>query len=303
MSAKFTYEYVKNIFDKRGYILLSKNYINKDSKLEYICPNGHTSVSRFNDFKRGADCIICSRKNQASSRRFDFNYVKNYFEKYGCKLLETAYLNCDTKMKYQCSCGNISYISFDSFKHRSRCKECGYAKNAEKIKYRYASVVALLNNEGFLLLERMYINRNHPLQVLCPNGHFTKIRLSDFTRGIRCRQCFYEKNTGKNHPMWNPNKTDEERKIRRRDNEYAQWRQKVLERDNYTCQLTNKQEKIIVHHLEGYANNKKLRYDINNGITLLKNIHDEFHNKFGRRNNTKEQFEEFKNNINIEVYL
>jgi hypothetical protein len=40
-SRKLTYEFVKEQFEKEGYILLSKEYINNSQKLKYLCPKGH----------------------------------------------------------------------------------------------------------------------------------------------------------------------------------------------------------------------------------------------------------------------
>lgn len=44
------------------------------------------------------------------SRFLTFNYVKEYFIKEECELLETEYINAKTKMKYICKCGNESSI-------------------------------------------------------------------------------------------------------------------------------------------------------------------------------------------------
>lgn len=46
--------------------------------------------------------------------RLKYDDVKMAFEKRGCILLETTYKNTKTAMKYQCSCGNICYIRYDS---------------------------------------------------------------------------------------------------------------------------------------------------------------------------------------------
>ena len=60
---------------------------------------------------------------------------------------------------------------------------------------------------------------------------------------------------------------------------YRDWRTKVFERDNYTCQLTGKKGTLIVHHLNNFANNEKLRFELDNGITLLRTVHYDFHKK------------------------
>ena len=49
-----------------------------------------------------------------------------------------------------------------------------------------------------------------------------------------------------------------------------------------------------VHHLSNYSTDIEHRLDINNGIVLAKHIHKLFYKLYGVKNNTKEQFEEFK---------
>ena len=103
---------------------------------------------------------------------------------------------------------------------------------------------------------------------------------------------------GSNNPNWNHNKTKEERENSKRRNlneGYNSFVKEVLKRDNYTCQLTGQYGgKLEVHHLNNYLEYKEERTDINNGITLSKEIHRLYHKIYGNRHNTKEQFEEFK---------
>ena len=78
--------------------------------------------------------------------------------------------------------------------------------------------------------------------------------------------------------------------------QYEDWRKAVFERDDYTCQKTRvKGGELVAHHILNFSNNKELRLDIVNGITLSKDSHKEFHKKYGKINNTKEQLIEFLN--------
>jgi len=53
------YNYIKEQFEKEGYILLSKEYKNYSQKLKYICPKGHKGTIRWGDFRKGHRCAVC----------------------------------------------------------------------------------------------------------------------------------------------------------------------------------------------------------------------------------------------------
>jgi hypothetical protein len=72
------------------------------------------------------------------------------------------------------------------------------------------------------------------------------------------------------------------------------WRLGVFERDKFTCRKTKGVGgKLTAHHIQNFADYPKLRFTINNGATLSEKSHKAFHRKYGKKNNTKEQFQEF----------
>lgn len=76
------------------------------------------------------------------------------------------------------------------------------------------------------------------------------------------------------------------------------WKNGVRERCNYTCVITGEKNKnngpgFACHHLESYNTNPSLRYDIENGVYLKKEIHQHFHKLYKSGNNTEEQFAEY----------
>jgi len=106
---------------------------------------------------------------------------------------------------------------------------------------------------------------------------------------------------GKENPLYKSEISDEERIILAEFGKrvllpgYSEWRKSVLERDNYTCQLSGqKGGKLCVHHLEGWTTNKELRMEITNGITIRQDLHKLFHKMYGKSLNTTKQFLEFK---------
>ena len=53
---KYTIEFVSSTFEKIGYTLLSTEYVNAKTKLEYICPEGHKHSMSWNNWQRGKRC-------------------------------------------------------------------------------------------------------------------------------------------------------------------------------------------------------------------------------------------------------
>lgn len=117
---------------------------------------------------------------------------------------------------------------------------------------------------------------------------------------IECSSAYISENyKGDKRYNYKPELTDEERlkNISRHNSiKYRKWMREVLKRDDYTCVITGIRGngELNVHHLDGWNWCKEKRYDISNGVTLRKEIHDLFHEIYGKGDNTKEQFEEFK---------
>ena len=88
--------------------------------------------------------------------------------------------------------------------------------------------------------------------------------------------------------------------IERHRSDQREWGKKVFERDNYTCQICGRKGCYLeAHHILNFSSNPKIRKCLNNGITLCKKCHRDFHNKYGYKNNTLEQLQEFSINYKL----
>jgi len=76
--------------------------------------------------------------------------------------------------------------------------------------------------------------------------------------------------------------------------EYREFRTLVLQRDNFTCQLTGKRGNLTVHHIVGVSSDPSRILDSTNAITLHEDVHLAFHSYFSNKKNTLDQFNEFK---------
>ena len=100
-------------------------------------------------------------------------------------------------------------------------------------------------------------------------------------------------NRGENSYSWKGGITPENVKIRN-SIQMKLWKESLLIRDNWTCQKCGQNGgKLESHHILNFSTYLDLRFDINNGITLCKKCHKEFHKIYSRKNNTQEQLIKF----------
>lgn len=188
----------------------------------------------------------------------------------------------------KCSCGNEIIVvgnSLTSGNTRS-CGKCNEIKVGDRF-------------DRLIVIERVENNKYGNAMWLCKcdcgneNVIAGTLLVSGHTKSCGCLR--KERMTGKNNPKYKYNKTNEERENDRSTFEDKEFVIKVLNRDNYTCKCCNDRSGgyLEVHHLDGFNWCKEKRTDVKNGITLCKKCHNLFHMKYGKGNNTKEQFEEF----------
>lgn len=63
----------------------------------------------------------------------------------------------------------------------------------------------------------------------------------------------------------------------RNSDRYREWRKAVFARDGFVCQKCGTKKDLQAHHIKAWKDNKHLRYDVANGITLCRKCHLEAH--------------------------
>jgi hypothetical protein len=144
-------------------------------------------------------------------------------------------------------------------------------------------------------------DRTQIYNCLCECGTVFKVRIRNLktgqTKSCGCWKWEYENliRRGKKHPSYNHTKTKKEREIGRNIEGYSDWLFQVKKKANFICDCCGiKGNKLHSHHLNNYKDFPELRLCINNGVCLCENCHMEFHNKFSRFGNIKEQYYNFK---------
>lgn len=178
---KLSYDQVKQRFVNKNCIFLDKEYINSKSKLNYLCPKGHKCYTTLNHFSKSKTCacLECS-----GNIKYEYDYVKEFFNKENYILLSKDYKGVYSKLKYQCPSGHINEINFKNFKNGHRCWDCGGSKplTYEFVKQKFKEV-------NYELLSKNYKNNNTKLKYICDKGHINEVKYSHFSIGTRCPDC------------------------------------------------------------------------------------------------------------------
>lgn len=126
----------------------------------------------------------------------------------------------------------------------------------------------------------------HPLYYLkCKCGRYMRVYEVDLPKE-NCGECYKQSTkveTGRSEIF-----TDD----------YKNWRKGVMGRDKFKCRVCGrKNTDLEAHHLDGWNWCIAKRYDVGNGITICDQkgcrAHTMFHDKYGKGNNTRQQFDDF----------
>lgn len=176
-----TIEYINDFFKKSNYLLLSKTYLNANSKLYIKCPNGHYFWMRYSCFQQGKRCKACSIIN----KRLNIEEVKDFFKKEQYVLLSEYYSGSRIKLHTVCPNGHDYFVKYNDFQQGNRCNKCNDILN----KYTIEEVTDIFKKDGYVLISKKYKNAVSNLKTICPNGHKYSVRLGNFIYGYRCRKC------------------------------------------------------------------------------------------------------------------
>jgi hypothetical protein len=175
----FTIEFVKAEFKKENYKLLSTEYINASTKLEYICPKNHKHFINWNSWQQGHRCPYCCGR-----AKLTIEFIKKEFKKKDYILLTKVYKNSKQKLDYICPKGHKSSIIWDSWKAGHGCPYC-----ANNVKLNIEFVKKEFKKEGYVLLTVEYKDSKQKLNYVCPKGHKHSISWSKWKFGRRCPRC------------------------------------------------------------------------------------------------------------------
>ncbi|MEK4025501.1 HNH endonuclease [Sporosarcina sp. FSL W7-1283] len=199
---RLTIEQVKEEFESKGCLLLSKQYNRISDTLSYKCKCGNIAEKSLKNFKSYPYCKECARNDKSKETKgrskYSYETVKEYFEQYGCELITTDYRGVSQKLDYKCHCGRKAEITFSKFKQGRRCMQCAIETRANKRRHPYEKVKTDFESVGYQLITTVdkYVDASSKIDFICDQGHKRSTTYRSFREGIRCTGCSgHEKHT------------------------------------------------------------------------------------------------------------
>lgn len=314
MSRETTYAQISEYAKSNNYKLVTtenefyklKEEQNKSGayvKLLYRCKCGNSLTRDYPTLRRsGCNCKQCSRKNTTNAKRLSFDKQVKIIEDKGLSYVEGDILNHDSTFFVRCGCGNNFKTTLRVIKNSKRdimqCKQCQKENQSRQLRKPFSELKNFLESKGCNVISEEQDYRNAYSKITfvarCGHPHTTTARsILNTIKHYVCSDCRKLLTSGENNYNWKGGYENERIRFRK-TYEFKTWVKEVYKRDGYTCQCCGRYGvKLNAHHLDGYNWCIEKRTDVDNGITLCKNCHNNFHNIYGRGNNTKKQFEEF----------
>lgn len=131
------FNFIKSEFLKKGYVIISENYINNKTPIEYICNKGHKVSITWNSWLRGCGCYICNdHVSKAELEIGDFLEQFVLIERNNRKLIPPLELDIVIPSKKIAIeyCGLYWHSDKEEYYHLNKFLEC------EKIGYQLITI-------------------------------------------------------------------------------------------------------------------------------------------------------------------
>jgi hypothetical protein len=140
------FKQIKQSFEKEGYKLLSTEYVNAKTYLNFICPNGHNHKITWNAWQSGRRCGKCYHIKIS----YTYEQIKQSFEKEEYTLISTEYINAKSYIEYICQHGHNHKIIGSAWQQGQRCPECSFIDGSSKTEKEVREYV-IKNYTGIIL--------------------------------------------------------------------------------------------------------------------------------------------------------
>ena len=163
---------------------LSQRYINKSTKYLWKCSKKHEWRATFSNIDQGRWCPQCAGRVQSIEELREFAKEK------GGKCISDKYINCKTKMVWECAEGHQFPAIWNHVKNsNSWCSQCNshtYLTDKQRDK-KFEHLKGIVEGRGGRIKSKKYYGKE--MNFICPKGHVFSKRPSVIVKGAWCGIC------------------------------------------------------------------------------------------------------------------
>ena len=307
--------------------ILSNEYTNNNTKLKCKCKlDNYIWEAKWSSLSQGFGCPFCGGKIKLTLKEIK---LKLLYINPNIEILADKYFDSKSKLKCLCKIDKYEWeVNWHNLQYGKGCPKCANLNRIEKrtlTQEEIKKIMVIKNpNIEFLGMSKRKIKNRMRKIIKCKckiDGYEWETSWDSLTEGNGCPQCYKETTLGENHFNWKGGISPLHEYIRHK---IINWKRDSMKLCNYKCAITGEKFDVI-HHVIGFNQILQetldftklplyqeiakytdielrlleetclaLHYKYGLGICLTENMHKEFHAIYGYGNNTKEQFEVFK---------
>lgn len=177
--------------------------------------------------------------------KHSYQYVKEYIEGKGYRLLSKDYKNGHCKLEIRCPKHGVYEQSFAEFKAGHECQRCGIERRAHNSCNSIDNVRDVFSKAGLTLLDTEKHPTAQSYKCECPVHGVVMASYWNVKRSGMCPLCGIHR-SGDNNPAWKGGTTDVRKMLR---GLLEPWKIQCMKEKNYRCELTGRQGTLNVHHM------------------------------------------------------
>jgi len=155
IESRLTMDSVRQLFESKGYSIISGDYRGFSSNLTVRCPFGHTWATSVHGFKKSKHG--CPHCHSVNNRRYTLEEVREFFANKQYKLISAHYAGNSQKLQVICPSGHSIMMSLQYFNRGIRCSIC-----SKKAKYTLEDIRVIFQKEGYQLKSQEYKGAKTP---------------------------------------------------------------------------------------------------------------------------------------------
>lgn len=288
--------------------------------------DGYEWESKLSNLLQGKGCSKC-----AKNIRLDVNIIKETIKTINSNIdiLSKEYINNREKLECKCKIDGYEWkASWSNLQEGKGCPKCAIKKvhDNQRLEFDYIKDKLKIIRPNYEFVSKEYINAQTKLKIHCLiHNHVWETTWTHLCEGKGCPCCAKDNNSGRNHWNWKGGLTMLREYLREH---ILQWKYDSASAFNGKCDISGTRKDLVIHHvnknfsdilqetmnslnlpiyqeINQYTDDElkligdkcvELHYKYGLGVCLTNEIHKEFHKIYGKSNNTKEQYIEFKNN-------